>query len=105
MEYAAREFWATIGPGGRWHPAAFIEHKGHLVLEALLVVVISTLLLQHSYKPASRKGEALTEKVRARLAVQGVRVPMCMAHQGVGVGAVAPKEGAHVRRGLKCLRF
>ena len=67
VAYAAHEFWATIGPGGRWHPASFIEHKGHIVLEVLLVLVISALLLQHSYKPGSRKGEALTEKVRANL--------------------------------------
>ena len=65
-EYAVREFWATIGPGGRWHPAAFIEHKGHLVMEAALLIDISALLLQHSYKPSSRKGDALTDRVWRR---------------------------------------
>ena len=23
--HAAREFWATIGPGGRWHPQTFFD--------------------------------------------------------------------------------
>lgn len=43
---AAVEAWALLAPGGAWHPAAFIEHKGHLVVEASLLVVISFLLLQ-----------------------------------------------------------
>ena len=38
--------------------------QGHLVVEALLVVVISALLFQRSYKPVSRKGDDLTDKVR-----------------------------------------
>ena len=34
-----------------------------MVVEAVLVVVISALLFQRSYKPVSRKGEDLTDKV------------------------------------------
>ena len=34
------------------------------MVEALLVVVISALLFQRSYKPVSRKDEDLTDKVR-----------------------------------------
>jgi len=34
------------------------------VVEALLVVVISALLFQRSYKPVSRKDEDLTDKVQ-----------------------------------------
>lgn len=37
--------------------------QGHLVVEALLVVVISALLFQRSFKPISRKGDDLTDKV------------------------------------------
>lgn len=60
----ARDFWAVIGPGGKWHPAYFLEHKGHLVIEGLLLAVILYLILQQSYK-VQRKAEApLTEKVR-----------------------------------------
>ncbi|KAK9807535.1 hypothetical protein WJX72_001902 [[Myrmecia] bisecta] len=59
---AVREFWDLIGPGGRLHPAGFIEHKGHLVLEGLLVVIISYLLIQRTYKPSSKEAEPLTEK-------------------------------------------
>ena len=25
--HAARELWATIGPGGRWHPQAFLDRQ------------------------------------------------------------------------------
>jgi len=39
--------------------------QGHLVVEALLVVVISALLFQRSYKPVSRKDEDLTDKASA----------------------------------------
>jgi hypothetical protein len=59
------EFWAVFGPGGRLHPAAFIESKGHLVLEGLLVAIIAYLLFQRSsYKPKTAAAAPLTEKVR-----------------------------------------
>ena len=51
----ATGFWDVFGPGGKFHPAAFIEHKGHLVLEGLLVVVILYLFLQKSFNPSFQK--------------------------------------------------
>jgi hypothetical protein len=61
----AREIWATIGPGGRWHPAWFLEHKGHLVIEGMLMVLILGMLLQHRFRPKEQEEEdGLTEKVR-----------------------------------------
>mmetsp|Transcript_35360 Transcript_35360/g.89524 ORF Transcript_35360/g.89524 Transcript_35360/m.89524 type:complete len:520 (-) Transcript_35360:455-2014(-) len=59
---AAREFWRIVGPGGQLHPAYFLEHKGHLVIEGLLAVIIMYLFLQHSFKPKARSEEPLTEK-------------------------------------------
>lgn len=58
--------WTTFKPGGKLHPEAFIESKGHLVVEGLLLVVISYLLFQNGQKrPKTRKEERpLTEKVR-----------------------------------------
>lgn len=58
-----REFWRIVGPGGQLHPAYFLEHKGHLVVEGLLAVIIIYLFLQHSFKPKARSEEPLTEKV------------------------------------------
>lgn len=57
------EFWAIIGPGGKLHPAAFLEHKGHIVIEGALVIVILYLFLQSTFKPSSRSHDELTEKV------------------------------------------
>jgi hypothetical protein len=64
---AAHELWAIIGPGGKLHPAYFLEHRGHLIIEGLLVTVILFLFLQNAFKPKRRaKAEApLTDKVRA----------------------------------------
>ncbi|KAG2440045.1 hypothetical protein HXX76_004160 [Chlamydomonas incerta] len=59
---AWREFWAIVGPGGKLHPAYFLEHKGHLVIEAALIVVIVYLALQHSFKVHPRAEDPLTEK-------------------------------------------
>lgn len=61
---AAVEAWALLAPGGTWHPATFIEHKGHLVVEASLLVVISFLLLQGTFRPSKDEEEPLTERVR-----------------------------------------
>lgn len=60
---AIKEFWAIIGPGGKLHPAYFLEHKGHLVVEAVLLFVILYLFLQHTFKPRPKSEEPLTEKV------------------------------------------
>lgn len=56
----ARDFWELVGPGGKLHPSYFLEHKGHLVIEAVLVVVILSLFLQRSFKPANDR--SLTDK-------------------------------------------
>jgi serine palmitoyltransferase len=63
---AFREFWAIVGPGGKLHPAYFLEHKGHLVIEAALIVVIVYLVLQHSFKVHPRAEDPLTDKVRVQ---------------------------------------
>lgn len=59
-----QEAWAIIGPGGRLHPGWFLEHKGHLVVEGLLIVIIAVMLLQSRFSPkATEDEEGLTEKV------------------------------------------
>jgi hypothetical protein len=58
---AARAFWDIFGPGGKLHPGWFLEHKGHLVIEGLLVAIITLLFLQRPQAP--RRDEELTEKV------------------------------------------
>jgi serine palmitoyltransferase len=64
LNAAAVGGWALVAPGGPWHPTAFIEHKGHVVVEGFLLVVITLLLLQGSFKPGAQEEERLTEKVR-----------------------------------------
>ena len=58
-------FWEIFGPGGRFHPESFIESKGHLVVEGLLVLVILYLFLQKSFNPSFQKQlqTELTEQV------------------------------------------
>eukprot|EP00889_Picochlorum_renovo_P002677 jgi/Picre1/29707/NNA_005090.t1 len=60
---AVRRGWDTIKPGGAWHPSGFIEHKGHLVLEGLMMIIIARFMLQGSSKPRKTRmvGEGLTE--------------------------------------------
>ncbi len=62
-------FWDIFGPGGKFHPTAFIESKGHLVLEGLLVLVILYLFLQKSFNPSFQKQlqTELTEQASAQL--------------------------------------
>ena len=48
-------FWEIFGPGGEFHPTAFLESKGHLVLEGLLIAVILYLFLQKSFNPSFQK--------------------------------------------------
>lgn len=64
VAHYARDFWVLFGPGGQLHPAYFLEHKGHLVIEGLLCVVILYMVLQHSFKPRPHSEDALTDKVR-----------------------------------------
>lgn len=62
--FVMQEAWAIIGPGGRLHPGWFLEHKGHLVVEGLLIVIIAVMLLQSRFSPkATEDEEGLTEKV------------------------------------------
>ena len=58
-------FWEIFGPGGEFHPTAFLESKGHLVIEGLLIIVILYLFLQKSFNPSFQKSiqAELTEKV------------------------------------------
>ncbi|KAG2495338.1 hypothetical protein HYH03_006608 [Edaphochlamys debaryana] len=56
------KFWDIVGPGGKLHPAYFLEHKGHLVIEGILVLLILYLALQHSFKVHPRAEDPLTEK-------------------------------------------
>jgi len=59
-----QEVWAIIGPGGKLHPGWFLEHKGHLVIEGLMIVIIAVMLLQSRFNPkATEDDEGLTEKV------------------------------------------
>jgi hypothetical protein len=61
------EAWAIIGPGGRLHPGWFLEHKGHLVIEGLLIVIIAVMLLQSRFSPkATEEDDGLTDQVRTR---------------------------------------
>lgn len=55
-----RAFWDIFGPGGKLHPGWFLEHKGHLVIEGLLIVVITILFMQ---RPQAQEEEELTERV------------------------------------------
>ena len=61
---AAHQFWAIFGPGGKLHPAYFLEHKGHLFVEGLLLVIIGYLFVQQAFKPKPHSEEPLSEKVR-----------------------------------------
>eukprot|EP00775_Hariotina_reticulata_P007301 gene7301-7514_t len=58
------EFWEIIGPGGKLHPGWFLEHKGHLVIEGMLMVIIAVMLLQSRFYPnrAKEDEDALTEQ-------------------------------------------
>lgn len=58
-------FWEVFKPGGQFHPESFIENKGHLVLEGLLIAVISYLFLQKSFNPKAQRQQQteLTEQV------------------------------------------
>lgn len=62
IHQATLDSWSLVRPGGKWHPAGFIEHHGHLVLEGFLVAVISYLLFQRSSKPSKKALRPLTEK-------------------------------------------
>lgn len=44
-----------IRPGGRLHPAAFLAHGGHVVVEALLALALAALLTRGRARPRGRK--------------------------------------------------
>lgn len=62
-------FWDIFKPGGQFHPESFIENRGHLVLEGILIVVISYLFLQKSFNPKQQRQQQteLTEQVSTYL--------------------------------------
>ncbi|GFR42080.1 hypothetical protein Agub_g2876, partial [Astrephomene gubernaculifera] len=62
LVHAFRAFWDIVGPGGKLHPAYFLEHKGHLVIEGILIALIVYLALQHSFKVHRRAEDPLTDK-------------------------------------------
>lgn len=86
-----REFWLVVGPGGKLHPAYFLEHKGHLVVEGLLLLVILYLFLQHSFKPKARAEDPLTDKVRSRSSSPSLR----MREPGAAWGWARCSEGQY----------
>lgn len=63
LKQAAQEFWGIIGPGGKLHPAYFLDHKGHLVIEGLLVLLIVYLALQQAFQVKPQAEAPLTDKV------------------------------------------
>lgn len=73
---ACREFWEIFGPGGKLHPAYFIEHQGHLFIEGALLAAILYLLFQRSFKPRHRE-ERLTEKEVDQLCAEWQPEPIC----------------------------
>ena len=61
----AGDVYETFKPGGRLHPTYFLEHKGHLVIEAVCLLVIAYLSLHPRAPHRSRKQEApLSEQAR-----------------------------------------
>lgn len=55
--------WNLLKPGGVWHPKQFLEqYHGHLVLEAVLIIIIIKFLLQGSSYSGEEHKEKLTEK-------------------------------------------
>lgn len=59
-----RDLWDLIGPGGKLHPASFLEHKGHLIVEILLLCVILYLIWMPKSDPYTKQ-QALTEQVHS----------------------------------------
>ena len=78
-------FWEIFGPGGRFHPESFIESKGHLVVEGVLVLAILYLFLQKSFNPSFQKQlqTELTEQVGSKQSCWN-RQPMHMLSNQTG---------------------
>ena len=62
--HLVREGWDLVKPGGALHPAEFIQHKGHLVLEGIILVIIIYFMAQRSSKPVGKRAwdRPLTER-------------------------------------------
>lgn len=74
-QQAGEDVYETFKPGGRLHPTYFLEHKGHLVVEAVFLAVIAYLTLHPRAPHRSRKQETpLTEQVRWWLSRQHLRM-------------------------------
>eukprot|EP00201_Polytomella_parva_P010152 CAMPEP_0175049906 /NCGR_PEP_ID=MMETSP0052_2-20121109/6975_1 /TAXON_ID=51329 ORGANISM="Polytomella parva, Strain SAG 63-3" /NCGR_SAMPLE_ID=MMETSP0052_2 /ASSEMBLY_ACC=CAM_ASM_000194 /LENGTH=604 /DNA_ID=CAMNT_0016314073 /DNA_START=195 /DNA_END=2009 /DNA_ORIENTATION=- len=69
-------FWDIVGPGGKLHPAYFLEHKGHLAIEGILLLLIIYLILQHSYKISPSTERPLTDKEVDELCREWVPEPL-----------------------------
>ncbi|KAK9840652.1 hypothetical protein WJX81_007034 [Elliptochloris bilobata] len=54
---AAEDVYEIFKPGGRLHPTYFLEHEGHLVVEAVFLAVIAYLTLHPRAPHRSRKQE------------------------------------------------
>ncbi|GLI60858.1 hypothetical protein VaNZ11_003073 [Volvox africanus] len=93
---AFRAFWDIVGPGGKLHPAYFLEHKGHLIIEGALILVIIYLALQHSFKVRHHAEEPLTEKEIDQLCKEWSPEPLVPSPAGV----LEPPE-PHVITGLE----
>ena len=66
-QQAGEDVYETFKPGGRLHPTYFLEHKGHLVVEAVFLLVIAYLTLHPRAPHRSRKQETpLTEQARSQ---------------------------------------
>lgn len=65
VERAVRDGWALVEPGGKLHPTRFLESRGHLVVEGCLLLVITYLLVQGSFKPRAKESQPLTDKARS----------------------------------------
>ncbi|EFJ44316.1 hypothetical protein VOLCADRAFT_82885 [Volvox carteri f. nagariensis] len=81
--HAFRAFWDIVGPGGKLHPAYFLEHKGHLVIEGVLILAIVYLALQHSFKVQRRAEGPLTEKEIEQLCREWTPEPLVPTLAGV----------------------
>lgn len=68
--------WDLFKPGGRLHPASFLEHQGHVLFEGALVIIIVYMFLQRSFKPRSKQNEPLTEKEIGELCEEWVPEPL-----------------------------
>lgn len=67
--------WGFIQPGGKLHPASFLEHRGHLVIESLLCLAILYLLWLPRSRPKQEDNQ-LTEKELQELCEEWVPEPL-----------------------------